>query len=86
LVGIAISTRIERHRAFGVNLFVPSPVQNMDERVARYADALSGEAERYGVELGDPRHDDDGWRDKLSLLAEERVAVVSLTLAAPRPK
>jgi nitronate monooxygenase len=75
LVGIAISTRIERHRAFGVNLFVPSPVQNVDERVARY-----------GVELGDPRHDDDGWRDKLSLLAEERVAVVSLTLAAPRPK
>jgi nitronate monooxygenase len=51
--------------------------------VERYAEALRGEAERYGVALGDPRHDDDGWRDKLTLLAEERVAVVSFTFGCP---
>jgi nitronate monooxygenase len=70
-------------RAFGVNLFVPSPPGDVSERVARYAEALSGEAERYGVALGDPRHDDDGWGDKLAVLAEEHVAVVSFTFGCP---
>jgi nitronate monooxygenase len=75
--------REQTERPFGVNLFVPSPSGDVSDRVARYAEALSGEAERYGVALGDPRHDDDGWSDKLALLAEERVPVVSFTFGCP---
>ena len=70
-------------RPFGVNQFVPSPPGDVGERVAHYAEALGGEAERYGVALGEPRHDDDGWPDKLALLAEEHVAVVSFTFGCP---
>jgi nitronate monooxygenase len=75
--------RASTERPFGVNLFVPSPPRDLSDSVARYAEALSGEAERYGVALGDPRHDDDGWRDKLALLADEGVAVVSFTFGCP---
>jgi nitronate monooxygenase len=75
--------RARTERPVGVNLFVPSPPGDVGESVERYAEALRGEAERYGVALGDPRHDDDGWRDKLTLLAEERVAVVSFTFGCP---
>ena len=75
--------RASTDRPFGVNLFVPSPSRDPSDSVARYAEALSGEAERYGVALGDPRHDDDGWRDKLALLEDEGVAVVSFTFGCP---
>jgi nitronate monooxygenase len=75
--------RERTERPFGVNLLVPSPFGDVGERVARYAEALRGEAERYGVALGEPRHDDDGWADKLALLAEERVAVVSFNFGCP---
>jgi nitronate monooxygenase len=78
--------RERTERPFGVNLLVPSPRGDVGERVARYAEALRGEAERYGVALGEPRHDDDGWPDKLALLAEERVAVVSFNFGCPEPE
>jgi nitronate monooxygenase len=70
-------------RPFGVNLFVPGPAAADRAAVERYAGALAGEAERYGVELGEPRHDDDGWEEKLALLREERVPVVSFTFGCP---
>ena len=38
----------------GVNLFVPQPSAATAEGSRRYAAALAGEAERYGVELGRP--------------------------------
>ena len=37
--------------------------------MARYAASLAPEAARAGAELGQARHHDDGWADKLSLLA-----------------
>jgi nitronate monooxygenase len=70
-------------RPFGVNLLVPTPTGDVSERVARYADALRDEADRYGVALGEPRHDDDGWSEKLALLGEERVAVASFNFGCP---
>jgi nitronate monooxygenase len=70
-------------RPFGLNIFVPGPPSEDDEAIARYADALAGEAERQGAELGEPRHDDDGWEDKLALACDERVAVVSFTSGCP---
>ena len=36
-----------------------------------------------GVALGEPRHDDDGWEQKLALVIEERVPVVSFTFGCP---
>jgi nitronate monooxygenase len=69
-------------RPFGINLFAPpQPVPDPDA-VERYARAL---AQRHGIEVGRPRHDDDGWESKLALLAELRVPVVSLTFGCPEP-
>jgi nitronate monooxygenase len=68
---------------FGVNVFVPGPPGD-EAAVRRYADELRAEAERWGVELGEPRVDDDAWEAKVALLAEERVPVVSFTFGLPR--
>jgi nitronate monooxygenase len=70
-------------RPFGVNLFAPGPPAADRAALERYAAALVGEAERYGVKLGEPRHDDDAWEDKLALVREERVPVVSFTFGCP---
>jgi nitronate monooxygenase len=70
-------------RPFGVNLFVPGPALADRSALEAYAQALAGEAERYGVELGEPVHDDDGWDEKLALVADERVPVVSVTFGCP---
>ncbi len=70
-------------RPFGMNLFAPGPALADAAAVAGYASTLTGEAERYGVELGAPRHDDDGWDEKLALVADERMPVVSVTFGCP---
>jgi nitronate monooxygenase len=70
-------------RPFGVNLFVPGPALADGDTVEAYASTLGGEAERYGVELGEPIHDDDAWNEKLAVLADERVPVVSVTFGCP---
>jgi nitronate monooxygenase len=69
---------------FGVNVLVPGPPGD-EEDVRRYAGELAAEARRWGVELGDPRADDDAWEAKVAVLAEERVPVVSFTFGLPRP-
>jgi nitronate monooxygenase len=69
---------------FGVNLFCPpGPVGNRDA-LARYAERLEPEARRLGAAVGEPRHDDDGWADKLALMTSARVPVVSFTFGCPR--
>jgi nitronate monooxygenase len=70
-------------RPFGLNLFAPGPATGDVEALEGYAAALRGEAERLGVELGEPRHDDDHWEAKLELVREERVPVVSFTFGCP---
>jgi nitronate monooxygenase len=72
---------------FGVNVFAlpaPAPPGGKDA-IERYAERMRAEAARYGVEPGDARHDDDGYEEKLDLLANERVAVVSFTFGCPDP-
>ncbi len=72
---------------FGVNVFAPpasAPASDGDA-VERFAERMREEAARYGIEPGDPRHDDDGYEEKLALVAEERVAVVSFTFGCPAP-
>jgi nitronate monooxygenase len=70
-------------RPHGLNLFVPGAPAQDRAQFERYAGTLAGEAARYGAELGEPRHDDDHWDDKLALAAEERVPVVSFAFGCP---
>jgi nitronate monooxygenase len=70
-------------RPFGVNIFAPPGRAADPEAVARFAAALSGEAERYGAAVGEPRHDDDRWEGKLALVAELGVPVVSFAFGCP---
>lgn len=67
----------------GVNLFVPQPSAGTSEQIQAYAAELAGEAQRYGVELGTPRFDVDGWADKLEVVDDLRPEVVSFTFGLP---
>jgi nitronate monooxygenase len=68
----------------GVNLFAP-PVLPVDPAAyARYREALRPDAERYGAALPDrPVEDDDAWAEKVALLVEEPVPLVSFTFGIP---
>lgn len=69
---------------FGVNLFVPSGEPAEEAAFAAYAEELRAEADAYGLELDpSPVQDDDGWGEKLTLLTEAPVPVVSLTFGLP---
>jgi nitronate monooxygenase len=69
----------------GANLFVPQPSAGTAAAIEGYAAALSAEAEHYGVQLGDPRFDDDAWPAKLDVLLDLRPEVVSFTFGLPSP-
>jgi nitronate monooxygenase len=68
---------------FAVNVFAPSEEPADGAALDAYAARLRVEAERYGVELGEPRRDDDHFEGKLALVAAERVAIVSFTFGCP---
>ncbi len=70
-------------RPFGVNLFVPSPSPAEPGPLRAYLGRLAPEAERQGVEVGEPRFDDDDWERKLELVHDERPAIVSFTFGCP---
>lgn len=67
---------------FGVNLFLPSTPGD-PAAIAAYAGALEDEARRLGAPLGEPSWDDDGYHEKLALLAAERVGMASCTFGCP---
>ncbi|WP_326545787.1 nitronate monooxygenase [Mycolicibacterium sp. ND9-15] len=67
----------------GANLFVPQPSAAVPDAIARYADTLSRDAQRYGITLGEPRFDDDGWAGKLDVLLDLKPAVASFTFGLP---
>jgi nitronate monooxygenase len=77
------AVRALTRRPFGVNVFAPPTPVADPEGVERFAATLSGEADRYGAPLGEPRHDDDEWSAKLVLVAELAVPVVSFTFGCP---
>jgi nitronate monooxygenase len=77
------AVRAATDRPFGVNLFVPDDAPPDPAAVSRYVASLAPEAARYGVALGSPRTDDDGWAEKLDLLAAARVPVASFTFGCP---
>lgn len=72
---------------FGVNLFAPNPIPIGEDEYHRYARAIQPAADRYGINLADTplRDDDDGWRDKVDLLIDQPVPVISFTFGIPEP-
>ena len=73
-----------RTGVFGVNLFAPNPVPVDPVDYARYRDRVRVEADRFGVTVPEgPVEDDDGWQDKIDLLAADPVPVVSFTFGIP---
>jgi nitronate monooxygenase len=73
-----------RTENFGVNLFTADPLLVDRAEYDRYRAALLAAAERFGVSLAEtPVEDDDHWRDKVDVLLEEPVPLVSFTFAIP---
>jgi nitronate monooxygenase len=60
---------------FGVNVFVPGAATADPDALAAYLATLE--------EPGEPRHDDDGWGDKIAVLLQERPAVASFAFGCP---
>jgi nitronate monooxygenase len=69
--------------AFGVNLFAPPGHGADEDRVAAYIERISPAATAAGIALGSPRWDDDSYREKLALVCERRVPIVSFTFGCP---
>ena len=70
---------------YGLNLFAPPGHGTGATELNLYADRLRNEAQVQGVDLGHPRWDDDGYAEKLDLICEQPVPVVSLTFGCPTP-
>jgi nitronate monooxygenase len=80
------ATRAATTGPIGVNLFVPQPSVADVYQLDNYADALDELAEHYGVEIGYPRFgDDDGFGQKLEVVADLRPEMVSFTFGVPSP-
>jgi nitronate monooxygenase len=68
---------------FGVNVFVPAAGPVTGPRLDGYLDELRRFAIGYGVELGPTAWHDDHWDEKVALLLERPVAVVSFAFGCP---
>jgi nitronate monooxygenase len=77
------STRRLTARPFGVNLFSPSVTPADPGEIAEFARRLAPLARSAGVELGEPRFDDDHYDAKLEVVLATRPAVVSFTFGCP---
>ncbi len=76
-------TRRGTAEPFGVNLFQLTETMVDERAVATYAAAIEPEARRYHVELGRPHFDDDEFHQKLAVVRELRVPIVSFTFGCP---
>ncbi len=73
-------------KPFGVNLFT-APSERADPAVySSYVERIRAEGERLGVELGEPRFDDDQFADKIDLLLEARPRFASFVFGWPSPE
>lgn len=77
------ATRSATTGPIGVNLFVPQHSVATSARLDEYRDRLMPLARRYGVELGLPRFDDDGWQAKIDVAVAAAPELVSFTFGCP---
>ena len=70
---------------FGVNLFAPNPVPIDTDAFTEYAQALRELAATYDINIQDVEalEDDDDWEDKVDMLVDNPVPVVSFTFGLP---
>lgn len=81
-----VDTQELTQRPFGVNLFVPQPLDRaaLEADVAAYREALAPRARALGVEPGHPSWGStDHWDDKVALMQTLAPAVVSCTFGVP---
>jgi nitronate monooxygenase len=88
LTAESLSDVLDRTRALtdlpiGVNLFVPGVPDADDDAIASYARQLAAESARFGVELGQPRWEDDAFPAKVELLTRAGIHTVSFTFGCP---
>lgn len=85
-LGVEIKQLQASGHPFGVNLFVPTDPTVDEDAFRSYARELQPDAGRYGLTL-DPRpvQDEDFWDQKVALLLQDPVPVISLTFALPEP-
>jgi nitronate monooxygenase len=72
-------TRALTSEQIGVNVFVLEDVGVDDDAVAAYARELEPEAQARGVQLGQPRFDDDWLAEKIEVVVHAHVDVLSTT-------
>jgi nitronate monooxygenase len=77
------AVREQTDAPFGLNLLIATPAEAAPVTLERYCEGLRSEADRYRVELGEPRSDDDQRSEKVAMAADERVAVVSFAFGCP---
>ena len=73
------------HRPFGVNVFTPAAHASDPAAYAAYADEIRRWAGERGLPVGEPAFEDDGFPDKVALLGQDPVAVVSFPFGMPGP-
>ena len=86
----AVEAEVKQVRAegipFGINLFAPNPLPVDAESYRAYAAIVQREADQFGVTLPpDPVEDTDKFDDKIALLLDDPVPVVSFTFGIPPP-
>ncbi len=77
------ATRAATRAPIGVNVFAPVPGPAPESAYAEYAQRLRDWAAERGEELGEPRHSDDAWSEKLELLLADPVPVVTFAFGCP---
>ncbi|MEM6106704.1 nitronate monooxygenase [Mycobacterium sp. 050272] len=69
---------------FGINLFAPNPVPVDPDRYRAYAAIIQKEAEQFGLALpAEPIEDTDRFDEKIALLLDDPVPMVSFTFGIP---
>jgi len=69
---------------FGVSLFAPNPLPVNPAAYREYAAALAREADQFGLTLpAGPTEDDDEFDEKIALLLDDPVPMVSFTFGIP---
>jgi nitronate monooxygenase len=84
----AIDEQIKQVRAeaipFGVNVFAPNPLPIDPAEYHRYAAQIQTDAQRFGLTLPpDPIEDTDTFDEKIALLLDDPVPLVSFTFGIP---
>jgi nitronate monooxygenase len=70
---------------FGVNVFAPNAQPVDRDAYAAYAELLQREADQFGLTLPrEPLEDDDRFEEKIALLLDDPVPLVSFTFGIPR--